>query len=92
DGERQAECRWLIDAGGRPAVLARQQGAQRQVEDRLTAFYLLLHSRQDTDRDGRTLVEAVENGWWYSVLLPSGERLVTFLGAATWTCSTAKRC
>ncbi|WP_419737103.1 tryptophan 7-halogenase [Pseudomonas sp. COR18] len=80
DGERQAECRWLIDAGGRPAVLARQQGAQRQVEDRLTAFYLLLHSRQDTDRDGRTLVEAVANGWWYSVLLPSGERLVTFLG------------
>lgn len=80
DEEPAAHCRWLIDAGGRPAVLARQQGVQRQVEDRLTAFYLLLHSPQGSDRDGRTLVEAVENGWWYSVLLPSGDRLVTFLG------------
>lgn len=72
--------RWLIDAGGRPAVLARQLGAQRLADDRLGAFFLLLHSPQDSDRDGRTLVEAVENGWWYSVLLPSGQRLVTFLG------------
>lgn len=78
--EQEAHSHWLIDAGGRPAVLARQQGVQRQVEDRLTAFYLLLHSPQGSDRDGRTLVEAVEDGWWYSVLLPSGERLVTFLG------------
>ncbi|WP_191490047.1 NAD(P)/FAD-dependent oxidoreductase [Pseudomonas sp. FEN] len=81
DGQEQpAHCRWLIDAGGRPAVFARQQGAQRLSDDRLVAFYLLLHSSQGTDQDGRTLVEAVENGWWYSVLLPSRERLVTYLG------------
>jgi len=80
DGHEQpAHSRWLIDAGGRPAVFARQQGAQRLTDDRLVAFYLLLHSPQGTDQDGRTLVEAVEHGWWYSVLLPSGERLVTYL-------------
>ncbi|SDS31481.1 Dehydrogenase (flavoprotein) [Pseudomonas asplenii] len=78
--EQTAHSSWLIDAGGRPAVLARKLGAQRMVEDRLTAFYLLLHSTQASDQDGRTLVEAVEDGWWYSVLLPSGERLVAFLG------------
>lgn len=77
--EHLAHSRWLIDAGGRPAVFARQQGAQRRENDRLVAFYLLLHSSQGTDQDGRTLVEAVESGWWYSVLLPSGERLVTYL-------------
>ncbi|MGY2200908.1 NAD(P)/FAD-dependent oxidoreductase [Pseudomonas gingeri] len=77
--EHRVRSRWLIDAGGRPAVFARQQGAQRLENDRLVAFYLLLHSPRGTDRDGRTLVEAVENGWWYSVLLPSGERLVTYL-------------
>ncbi|WP_248797995.1 NAD(P)/FAD-dependent oxidoreductase [Pseudomonas sp. MWU13-2105] len=80
DGHEQlAHSRWLIDAGGRPAVFARQQGAERLTDDRLVAFYLLLHSSQDSDQDGRTLVEAVEHGWWYSVLLPSGERLVTYL-------------
>ncbi|HEU4535301.1 MAG TPA: FAD-dependent monooxygenase [Polyangiaceae bacterium] len=39
-------------------------------------------AKEGSDRDGRTLVEAVEDGWWYSVLLPDGERLVARLGDA----------
>lgn len=76
------ECRWLIDATGRSATLARQLGAQRIEYDRLLAFHMRLHSDADTDRDGRTWIEAVEHGWWYSVLLPSRERLIAFLGDA----------
>lgn len=75
-------CRWLIDATGRPATFARQLGARRMEYDRLLAFHMCLHSDTDSDQDGRTLVEAVENGWWYSVLLPSRGRLVAFLGDA----------
>ncbi len=78
-------CRWLIDATGRPATLARQLGATRTQHDALLAFHMRLaaqkHTTQaDSDQDGRTWVEAVEHGWWYSVLLPSRERLVVFLG------------
>jgi flavin-dependent dehydrogenase len=81
------ECRWLIDATGRPATLARQLGATRARNDALLAFHMRLAAQQnstraDNDQDGRTWVEAVENGWWYSVLLPSCERLVAFLGDA----------
>lgn len=79
-GVTSIECRWLIDATGRAATLARQLGAKRIEYDRLLAFHMRLHSDADTDQDGRTWVEAVENGWWYSVLLPSSERLVAFLG------------
>jgi flavin-dependent dehydrogenase len=78
--EDVVECRWLIDASGRAATLARQLGATRIEYDRLLAFHMRLHSDADTDRDGRTWIEAVEHGWWYSVLLPSRERLVAFLG------------
>ncbi|NOT89753.1 MAG: oxidoreductase [Lysobacter sp.] len=77
--EDAIECRWLIDATGRPATLARQLGAERIEYDRLLAFHMRLRSDMDTDRDGRTWIEAVEHGWWYSVLLPSRERLVSFL-------------
>ncbi len=76
------ECRWLIDATGRPAALARQLGAVRIQHDALLAFHMRLAADSDHDHDGRTFVEAVENGWWYSVLLPSRERLVAFLGDA----------
>lgn len=80
--ERINESHWLIDASGRPATLARALGARRTEHDALIAFHMRLVSISDSDQDGRTWVEAVENGWWYSVLLPSRERLVAFLSDA----------
>lgn len=80
--ETRIESRWLIDASGRPATLARQLGATRIEHDALLAFHMRLVTDADSDRDGRTWVEAVEGGWWYSVLLPSRERLVAFLSDA----------
>ncbi len=76
---QQVQARWLIDASGRSASLARALGAQRIAHDRLLAFHQRLTGGAATDRDGRTWVEAVANGWWYSVLLPSGERLIAYL-------------
>ncbi|GAB2882384.1 tryptophan 7-halogenase [Paraburkholderia jirisanensis] len=73
------ESRWLIDASGRAASLARSLGAASVRYDRLLAFYLRLQAQTPGDQDGRSWVEAVEDGWWYSVLLPSNERLVAFL-------------
>lgn len=73
------EADWLIDASGRNASLARALGARRIACDGQIAFHQRLRSARDDDRDGRTFVEAVEDGWWYSVLLPSRERLIAFL-------------
>lgn len=68
---------WLIDATGRNASLARKLGAQRLQCDQLLAFYALLtapsESEAASDQDGRSMIEAVENGWWYSVLLPAAK-------------------
>lgn len=73
------EADWLIDATGRAASLARALGARRIACDGQIAFHQRLRSTRDDDHDGRTWVEAVEDGWWYSVLLPSRERLIAFL-------------
>ncbi len=82
NGEQLVESHWLIDATGRPATLARQLGATRVQHDKLLAFHMRLATAAESDRDGRTWVEAVEDGWWYSVLLPSRQRLVAFLSDA----------
>jgi len=76
---QRVQARWLIDASGRSASLARALGAKRIAHDRLLAFHQRLIGGATTDRDGRTWVEAVSDGWWYSVLLPSGERLIAYL-------------
>lgn len=77
--QRDIDCRWLVDAGGRPAATARRQRAKRLKNDQLLAFHTVLHGADGEDLDGRTLIESERDGWWYSVLLPSGERLVAYL-------------
>ncbi|HEY8027595.1 MAG TPA: FAD-dependent monooxygenase [Burkholderiaceae bacterium] len=79
NASREIECRWLIHAGGRAAATLRSCGVARCQTDRLIAFHVLLHADGTTDFDGRTMIEAGVDGWWYSVLLPAGERLVVYL-------------
>jgi len=74
-----ARCRWLVDAGGRRSRIARGQGSLRLATDRLTAFYTVLRSGENSDHDGRTWLEATPDGWWYSALLPSSGRLIAYL-------------
>lgn len=72
-------CGWLVDATGRRAAVARRQGATRLHQDALVAFHARFRPAREGDRDGRTLIEAVPDGWWYTALVPSGERVVAFL-------------
>jgi flavin-dependent dehydrogenase len=71
-------CRWVVDATGRRAAIARGQGARRQRRDRLVALYAPMRTPAD-DVDARTRVEATPAGWWYSALVGSGRRVVAFL-------------
>jgi flavin-dependent dehydrogenase len=74
-------CRWVLDATGRKAAIAVPAGARRQSTDRLTAHHLTLAAvpgAQDRPADGRTLVESDPDGWWYTALLPTRQRLVVY--------------
>jgi flavin-dependent dehydrogenase len=81
NGKEQAlRTRWLIDASGRAATLARPLGGIKVESAPLFAFHFRLASQRNSDHSGSTLVEAVPEGWWYSVRLPGGERLAALLG------------
>jgi flavin-dependent dehydrogenase len=62
----------LVDATGRKALLASKRGSQAHVTDRLIGVITFSES-SETAR--WTLIEAVEDGWWYSAPLP-GARMV----------------
>jgi flavin-dependent dehydrogenase len=73
-----AHCAWaLVDATGRNAAISRQLGLVRRVEDALICLYAYLPPIPG-DLDHCTLVCADDNGWWYSVRLPSGWRVLAF--------------
>jgi len=64
--------RMLVDATGRKALLAGQLGSQAHVADRLLGAVTFSETSESAQW---TLIEAVEEGWWYSAPLP-GARMV----------------
>jgi flavin-dependent dehydrogenase len=70
--------RFLVDATGRASWLARRRGAVRLDEDRQIAAVALLEPAGTRAEDRTTLVEAVEEGWWASAILPDGRLAATF--------------
>ena len=76
-GSRDLSASLLIDASGRGAPVARQLGAQRIVHDRLVAVYV--HGKDTwSETPAMTLVEAVEEGYWYTAPTPNGGRVLAF--------------
>ena len=72
--------RRLIDASGRRSKLLRGFGQRRAVMDRLACVFQRV--KQSECIDTTTYIEAVADGWWYSAMLPGGDRLVAFHGDA----------
>jgi flavin-dependent dehydrogenase len=71
--------RWLIDATGRRAWLARRLGSARERIDRLVALAGRLRVRRVPPDADRLLVESSPDGWWYSVVLPDGAMNAVYL-------------
>jgi len=80
--------RWLIDCSGRSRAVSRFVGKTCSEEasatrhgpsgDRLFALARRFRSTGPPDRDSFLRIEAVSHGWLYSLVLPTGDRMVVF--------------
>jgi flavin-dependent dehydrogenase len=76
--ETLVEASFVIDATGRRAAFAGRRGVRKVLLDRLLGVSVTFGARgAEPFVDTYTLVEAWEDGWWYSALLPEG-RLIVF--------------
>jgi len=70
----------LVDASGRSPSLARRHAGRRIVVDRLIGLVGVVTGGTALDSGNqRTLIEAVADGWWYSVQVPGGQYLAAFM-------------
>jgi flavin-dependent dehydrogenase len=81
DGEpNRLQASFLVYATGRASLLARWQGINRIVHDRLVGLLgFFSASSAGGQGDCRTLIEASENGWWYSARLPDSRLVIAHL-------------
>ncbi|MBI3741080.1 MAG: NAD(P)/FAD-dependent oxidoreductase [Chloroflexi bacterium] len=77
--EKELQGKFLIDASGRAGIITRQLGAQRYELDQLVGLARFFSAPSGDSNDNRTLVEATENGWWYSAFLPDARLVVAFM-------------
>jgi flavin-dependent dehydrogenase len=68
--------RVLVDATGRKALLASRLGAQADVADRLIGAVTFCKPSEPAQW---ALIEAVEEGWWYSAPLPDGRMVFAYM-------------
>lgn len=76
----ELRCRFIVDATGRSAKVARQFNAKVKIEDKLVAVSACFNTsdmNSATDYHQMTLLEAVEYGWWYLAHLPNNKVIVT---------------
>ena len=78
-GGAVVDARLLIWATGRSWRLARSLGARVTAHDRRAAF---LRFFADAAADGRTLIEARPEGWWYTADLPGHQRVIACISDA----------
>jgi flavin-dependent dehydrogenase len=72
--------RFLVDATGRGATLARAQGMRSKALDRLVGSVMLF---KDAPDDGQgLLIETFAGGWWYTAALPENRRIVACMSDA----------
>ncbi|MFS8115248.1 tryptophan 7-halogenase [Rhizobium jaguaris] len=67
--------RFLVDAGGRTAPLARMLGHRHRAGDRLACHWCHGVSSGDV---GVTVTITEQDGWWYTAPLPNGRRVLAF--------------
>lgn len=76
------KAKFVVDASGRNCAFAKQQGSKKILFDDLHGVYTYWRQPKDSLKKfgtSHTLVESVENGWWYSALLPSNLLAVAFM-------------
>jgi len=65
----------IVDATGRSAAFSRRQGASIVAHDRQISIVGVFDGAFDQPGANRSIIEAVETGWWYSALIGAGRRI-----------------
>ena len=81
DGKQcRLQSSFLVHATGRAPLADHAHGTTRIFYDRLVGLISFFSGRKlERERDYQTLVEAVQDGWWYSAWLPHGRLIVAYM-------------
>ncbi len=75
----RVSAKFVVDASGKNAAFATRHGARKQLFDQLLGAFVFFNCEA---ADSYTMVEACEDGWWYSALLPDAGMVAAWMSDA----------
>jgi flavin-dependent dehydrogenase len=80
----RVHARFVVDATGARSHYARRMGARRRELDRLVSVAAFFRLPAGAEFPPRTMLEAVEYGWWYTARLPDRRIAVALATSHAW--------
>ncbi|MEQ8397796.1 glycine oxidase maturase GoxB [Thalassobaculum sp.] len=77
DGQ-ELDAGFLVDATGRSAFVGRRMTTMHRRDQLVAAVAFLQQVETDVDPTPATVIEAVQDGWWYASLLANGSLAVNY--------------
>lgn len=77
-GVQKIEARYVVDATGARAAVARRAGTLPKVLDRLVFVYGFFDAAAGASGSQLTIAETAPDGWWYAAGVPGRELVVAF--------------
>jgi flavin-dependent dehydrogenase len=80
DRKNHVEARFVVDATGRSSFFAGRRGIRRIAVDHLVGVVGIVKTvNPETACEYSTLIEASEEGWWYSARLPDARLVLSYM-------------
>jgi flavin-dependent dehydrogenase len=76
NASQMIKARWLVDATGRRAMLAKKMGVSPLLVDKLVCGWVIGSQSATPEQDSE--LHAEPDGWWYSAVLPHQRRSLAF--------------
>jgi flavin-dependent dehydrogenase len=79
-GAKRLRVPFILDASGRSAWFARRRGVLRHNQDNLVGISGIIPANMVVSpQENSILIEASENGWWYSTPVPDGSLVAVYM-------------
>lgn len=79
DQVHKLHAKFVVDASGRASFIARKKNIRRISYDKLIGIAAFFPSGTNSISKGFFLIEAAENGWWYSAELPGLKTAIVYM-------------
>lgn len=76
--QQQINATFILDCTGRAATFAKHHAKREKCQAMVAICDFLAPQNNQVERTSGVMIEATENGWWYSTLLPSGYLAIAY--------------